>query len=230
MDYKEITKLNYLEPDDTFRFGCDCCGGCCKERGDTLLTAYDIMRLQEYLGISFKELLITYCELYVGKDSGLPIVRIRTDARCPFLIRNKCLVQDAKPAVCSLFPLGRIYDGEKVRYFLQEGICGTGAEEHTLHEWLKPLGSNSESCCILWWNMLKEGVEIIKQAREQNNGLEEMILDFMVFIMYDGYDSKKSPISQMQERIEVLKQLPVKIAEFSELEIKELLTGTGKGA
>ncbi len=33
MDYKDIENLNYLEPEDTFRFGCDCCGECCKNRG-----------------------------------------------------------------------------------------------------------------------------------------------------------------------------------------------------
>lgn len=26
MDYKDIKNLNYLEPEGTFRFGCDCCG------------------------------------------------------------------------------------------------------------------------------------------------------------------------------------------------------------
>ena len=100
MDYKNIVNLNYLEPDDTFRFACNCCGQCCKEREDILLSAYDIMRLQGYLDISFEELLLTYCEMYIGKESELPIVRLRTEARCPFLLHGKCYVQDAKPTVC----------------------------------------------------------------------------------------------------------------------------------
>lgn len=221
MDYKDINNLNYLDPEETFRFGCDCCGRCCKNRGDILLTAYDVMRLQEYLDISFRELLITYCELYAGKESGLPIVRLRTDARCPFLFNNKCYVQGAKPTVCALFPLGRIYDGENVRYFLQENICGTGAEEHTLSEWLEQLGPDNESCCILWGSLLKEAVKIIKEVREQNDELEEMILNFMVTLMYDDYDSKRNPISQIQERIDLVKQLPEKLSEISEMKKTE---------
>ncbi len=179
------------------------------------------MRLQKYLDISFKELLITYCEMYVGKDSGLPIVRLRTDARCPFLFHNKCLVQDAKPTVCALFPLGRIYDGEKVRYFIQENHCGTGAGEHSLREWLEQSGTDNESCCILLGELLKEGVEIVKQVKEQSNELKELILSFMVSLMYDDYDSKGNPISRIQERIDMIKQLPGKLNEFLEMKKME---------
>lgn len=28
MDYKDFENLNYLGSEDTFRFGCDCCGEC----------------------------------------------------------------------------------------------------------------------------------------------------------------------------------------------------------
>jgi hypothetical protein len=215
MDYKDIENLNYLGPEDTFRFGCDCCGECCKNRGDILLNAYDIMRLQEYLDISFQELLFTYCELYIGNNSGLPLVRLRTDARCPFLLHKKCYVQDAKPAVCALFPLGRIYDGEQVRYFLQESRCGTGMEEHTLQEWLEPLGPESEKCCILWGSLLREGVIAMKQIEEENGDLVEAIQDLMVTLMYDSYDGKGDPARQIQERIDIARELPKKVSDLS---------------
>lgn len=42
-DYKDLENLKYLKKDDTFRFGCDCCGKCCRNRSDILLNAYDIM-------------------------------------------------------------------------------------------------------------------------------------------------------------------------------------------
>lgn len=50
MEYKDIVNLNYLEPRGAFRFGCNCCGPCCKESGDILLAAYDVMRLQKSAG------------------------------------------------------------------------------------------------------------------------------------------------------------------------------------
>ena len=76
-DYKDLENLKYLKKDDTFRFGCDCCGKCCRNRSDILLNAYDIIRLQKFLGISFVDLLHTYCELYIGENSRLPLVRLR---------------------------------------------------------------------------------------------------------------------------------------------------------
>lgn len=228
MDYKDIENLNYLEPEDTFRFGCDCCGECCKTRGDILLNAYDVMRLQKSLGISFRELLVTYCELYIGNTSGLPIVRLRTDARCPFLFHKKCYVQDAKPAVCALFPLGRIYDGERVRYFLQDGSCGTGTGEHTLREWLKLLGPDSEKCCILWHKLIKESMMVVKQIKEENEGLKNILLDFMVALMYDDYDSREDPAEQIQRRIDMVMELPEMLPKFMALEQAEISTDTGR--
>ena len=124
-------------------------------------------------------------------------------------------MQDAKPAVCALFPLGRIYDGEQVRYFLQEGRCGTGMEEHTLQEWLEPLGAESEKCCILWGSLLREGVMVMKQIKEENGDLEEAIQNLMVTLMYDGYDGKEDSARQIQERIDIAKELPKKVSELS---------------
>ncbi len=124
-------------------------------------------------------------------------------------------MQDAKPAVCALFPLGRIYDGEQIRYFLQESRCGTGMEEHTLQEWLEPLGSESEKCCILWGSLLKEGVMAMKQIKEENGDIVEAIQDLMVTLMYDSYDSKEDPARQIQERIDIARELPKKVSELS---------------
>ena len=218
MDYKNIANLNYLEPDDTFRFACNCCGQCCKEREDILLSAYDIMRLQGYLDISFEELLLTYCEMYIGKESELPICRLRTEARCPFLLHGKCYVQDAKPTVCALYPLGRMFDGKKVRYFLQKHDCGAGNTEHTLRKWLESLGPDNEKCCILWGNLLTEGTEIIKQIGKTNPEQKKMAQNFMALLMYDKYDSTEDPACQIQIRKDLIKQLPEKLSEISRIE------------
>ncbi len=217
MDYKNVKNYIYLELEDTFQFGCDCCGECCKTRGDILLNAYDIMRLQKYLGISFRELLVTYCEMYVGNTSGLPIVRLKTSISCPFLFHKKCSVHDAKPTVCALFPLGRICDGEKVRYILQGGSCGTGMGEHTLREWLEPLGSDSEICCILWHRLIKESISAVKQIKEKNDEIEEILMAFMVSLIYDDYDNEKNPAQQIQKRIDMVMELPQFIAEQMEI-------------
>ena len=88
---------------DTFDFRCTCCGVCCRNREDILLSAYDVMRIQKHLGISFIELLEKYCELYVGRPSGRQIIRLRSSGgnkRCPLLVRNKSERHEVKRTVC----------------------------------------------------------------------------------------------------------------------------------
>ena len=76
---------------ETFYFRCTCCGACCREREDIVLNGYDVMRIQKYLGIDFMRLLNAYCELYVGRPSGIPLLRIKPKGAkkiCPFLFRS----------------------------------------------------------------------------------------------------------------------------------------------
>ena len=104
----EIMEAEKMSPQDTFRFRCDSCGKCCRNRGDILLNPHDIVRMQKYLELSLKEILDIYCEAYIGESSRVPIVRLRHAAVCVFLMHGKCLIQEAKPSVCVLYPLGRI--------------------------------------------------------------------------------------------------------------------------
>ena len=105
---------------ETFYFRCTCCGACCREREDIVLNGYDVMRIQKYLGIDFMRLLNDYCELYVGRPSGIPVLRIKPKGAkkiCPFLLRSKCRIHEVKPTVCALFPVGRVtaFDRESGR-------------------------------------------------------------------------------------------------------------------
>lgn len=97
--------------DDTFQFHCTECGKCCKHREDIMLTPRDIYNISKELKITIKELIAKYCEVYLGQDSHVPIVRILPRGnvqRCSFLKSNKCLVHKAKPTICAMFPIGRI--------------------------------------------------------------------------------------------------------------------------
>ena len=62
------------------------------------------------------------------------------------------------------------------------------------------------TACVNGWSSL---VPIMKAA------------SLMVSLMYDDYDSKGNPISQIQERIDMIKQLPGKLSEFLEMKKME---------
>ena len=199
---------------DTFDFRCTCCGACCRNREDILLSAYDVMRIQKHLGISFIELLEKYCELYVGRPSGLPIIRIRPRGEkkiCPFLVRNKCEIHEVKPTVCALYPVGRVTKLNKdsgigeVVYFVQETDCGAKDVRNNLQEWVRNrITEYDEKCGVLWGEMLRIVHSCI-------SGLEGQISDdtysYLAQIMYCGYEAVEDFAVEITSRIEQIKTL-----------------------
>ena len=139
-----FVKLNL---DDTFKFHCTECGKCCKHRNDILLTARDVYNMSKELNISITGLISEYCDVYLGQDSRIPIVRILPRGnveRCPFLKSNKCLVHKAKPTICAMFPVGRclLLEEIKTQYILSKIECGDDSKTYTLREWLRLFKNN----------------------------------------------------------------------------------------
>ena len=96
--------------DETFKFHCTMCGKCCIHREDILLSPKDIYNMAKELNLSAEDLFKQYCEVYIGPDSKVPIVRLKPRGsvkRCPLLKNRKCIVHKAKPTVCAMFPIGR---------------------------------------------------------------------------------------------------------------------------
>ena len=96
--------------DEHFRFHCKQCGKCCINREDILLNPKDLYNISKELGLAPRDTIAHYCEVYLGQNSRIPIVRLKPRGsikRCPLLRDRKCSVHNAKPTVCALFPLGR---------------------------------------------------------------------------------------------------------------------------
>lgn len=74
--------------DEPFKFHCTMCGKCCIHREDILLSPKDIYNISKELDIKPEEMFGLYCEVYVGSDSRVPIVRLKPRGsvkRCPLL-------------------------------------------------------------------------------------------------------------------------------------------------
>ena len=122
--------------------GCAGCSSCCRERGSVvLLDEYDMRLLKEYFHASFQELLQNgYVGLSVIDGVVLPHLCVKPKAdECVFLGKEgRCLVYNARPGICRMFPLARIYaeDGS-FSYFLQEGECAAAKKAKTrISRWL----------------------------------------------------------------------------------------------
>lgn len=158
-DYDKIR----IGPDESFQFHCDCCGKCCINREDILLNPFDVYRMAKALNITAQEVAENYCDVYLGDTSKLPILRLRPRGsikRCPFLENRRCSINDAKPTVCALFPLGRMVRKSKsnnggesvqIQYVLQSSCCGDKSQTHTVREWVESNGIPVNDPFFLKW-------------------------------------------------------------------------------
>ena len=149
--------------DDTFKFHCTMCGKCCINREDILLPPRDLYAMAKELNLTPKEFFDKYCEVYIGSDTRIPVVRLKpvgSVKRCPLLKDRKCSVHQAKPTVCALFPIGRFmlsekFEGkltnQKTGYFFVNPGCGDDSETQTVRDWLNAFGIPLEDPFFKVW-------------------------------------------------------------------------------
>lgn len=102
---------------------CEGCGKCCRGMGDTVhVDPYDCFMLTRELSRPFSALLDR--EIALHFEGRLMVPALKMDPDCVFLgADGRCRIHRARPGICRLFPLGRDFNGDKVRYFLLEDAC-----------------------------------------------------------------------------------------------------------
>lgn len=106
--------------------GCEGCHACCQGMGTSIqLDPLDVHRLCQGLGIGAGELFSGKAELNAAEGLILPNLKMAgSKEACLFLDeRGRCLVHAFRPGICRIFPLGRYYEGDSFRYFLQVREC-----------------------------------------------------------------------------------------------------------
>lgn len=207
-------KNNHLNPDSSFRFHCTQCGKCCIYRDDIILSPLDLFRIAKELRLSLEEVLKQYCECYIGAESRFPIVRIKPRGsvrRCPFLKNRKCLIQNAKPDVCAMFPIGRgiRFDTDSetesqkpaIEYFYTNPGCGDDARTQTLQEWFDQFHIPLEDeFFIAWTTFRKEMIGLLKEAESLFREMAmPQIWNPMFGVLYLCYHTEKEFYPQFQK-------------------------------
>lgn len=146
----------YLERDAPFPFRCAGCGGCCRQRGDIVLSGYDLYRLARQMRLPPKIAARAFCKVYIGQVSRLPVAHLAPapaeGGNCPFLTGGRCAVHEARPLACALYPLGQEIGREgQVRYYFQNTGCGEAPDGTVLADYLAAQGvAGREKCDVLW--------------------------------------------------------------------------------
>ena len=213
---------NTLGLDDEFYFKCKTCGKCCKNRHDILLTTRDLYNIAHALHRTTSYVVERYCDVYIGKDSRIPIVRLKPtgpEESCPLLRNKRCIVHSAKPVVCAIFPLGRaatFEPAEKIepKYFFQPDACGSREQAHTVRSWLNQFGIPVEDTFFPLWteiNTLMSTSFRELEAQSTPDEVMERLWDIAFFHMYINYDTGKNLIPQYQKNAKILRVLVAKV-------------------
>ena len=218
---------NRLGPGDTFHLKCNRCGGCCRDQDGLIMGPLDIYRMAKYLRTTPQKWLERYGTVHIGDSSRLPVVRIRmegADRHCPFLERNLCGIQEAKPGICAIYPLGRSakYNadgkgGSEVLYFHSGGICGGTGDTHTARGWLAQHGLDGQEGYFLAWTRLAmeaSGFMLELEMTTASQKIMQLAWSMALGLLYLEYDTGKDFQAQFEANAEKLKGHMEKIKEL----------------
>ena len=149
--------------------GCKNCSYCCQsDMGSSIvLTPYDAYNLTKASGMSFDDMLVKgYIAISMIDDIAQP--HLKMDDGCRFLTDGRCSVHAARPGICRLFPLGRIYKDKGFDYILQKGQCICEYRTPVLiDDWLGIEDRESyDSYIIKWHGFLKFEQKRTHEIRE----------------------------------------------------------------
>lgn len=204
----EISDGKLYDSNDLVEASCNGCKGgapCCHGMGKSIiLDPFDIFRLSTKLNISFQELLVDKIELNVVDGIILPNLKMTGPyERCAFLnSEGKCSIHTNRPGICRIFPLGRLYENNGFKYFLQTNECGNSSKtKRKVSKWIDtPDLEKNEQFLIDWHYFLNKVEDIIKNVQD-----EEFIRTINMYILNNfyvkQYDTGSDFYLQFNERL-----------------------------
>lgn len=138
----------------------------------------DVWRLRRDLHKDFSTFIEKEAELGMADGMILPNMKmdVRTDA-CPFLDGNgRCSIHDSRPGLCRLFPLGRYYEENGFRYFLQIYECRKKDRgKIKIKKWLGIPNLKAYEAYILSWHdfpeKCREGADTLDEEKRRTLAL-----------------------------------------------------------
>lgn len=211
IDLNEISDGRLYTANDMVKIGCNDCAGCsecCRMVGDTiLLDPYDIYQLEQILEIGFEGLMAEYLELRVVDGLIQPHIRMRPEEGCVFLSgEGRCRIHNYRPGFCRMFPMGRIYQEQGFKYFLQVHECSyPNKTKVKLRKWLGiPSLDIYEKYIRDWHAFVQELVKIVEGTESQ-----ELVKKLNMYVLnqfyVNQYDGSKEFYFQFYQRLEEAK-------------------------
>ena len=152
--------------------GCDGCSDCCKDVGDlVVLTPFDIYEITNYLNMDFDKLIGDKIVLRENNKIVLPYLKMQENNKnCSFLDeKGRCTIHLKRPNICRLFPLGRAYQDNDFKYFLQVDNCPKDElKDVKVSQWINIENYNENKKFILeWYKFIKALTFRLKFVRDE---------------------------------------------------------------
>ena len=215
IDINEVSDGKLYEVNDMVKAGCDgCrnCHACCVDMGGSIiLDPLDIYNMTNELAVTFEQLLAEHIELNVVDGIILPNIKMNGNTdRCRFLNEEgRCSIHSARPGICRLFPLGRIYEERSFKYFLQVHECPKENKSKVkIKNWLGVENINAYEKFVNRWHYLLADIQdkVLKDTDEQTakNISMYILQNFYIAkysLEYDIYDQLNARLDKAEKLI-----------------------------
>lgn len=212
----EISDGKLYTLNDMVKVGCnDCkgCSACCQGMGKSIiLDPLDIYRLVAERNNTFEELLIDKIELNIVDGIIMPNLKMTgLSEKCAFLNEDgRCSIHTYRPGICRLFPLGRYYEEQSYKYFLQIHECKQRKIKIKVRKWIDtPDIRTNKQFVIDWHFFFKDLQEIIKTIQD-----DKMIKDINMYLLKTFY------ITPYDKNIDFYSQFHLRLKEAKEYKLR----------
>lgn len=220
IDLKQVSDGKLYQANDMVRAGCnDCrgCSSCCRGMGASIiLDPYDMYSMESGLGITLEELMEDKIELNVVDGIIQPNLKMQENGdSCAFLGETgRCTIHAFRPGFCRMFPLGRIYEENSFRYFLQIYECPyPNKTKVKLKKWLDiPELAKYEAYIKDWHYFLKDVQEIIRGT--QNDAISK---NLNLYLLNQFYVKPYDAASKDKEETDFYRQFYGRMEEAKEI-------------
>lgn len=188
---------------------CEGCYGCCHDMGNTIqVDPLDAWRLCTYRKLTFEQLLAESLELSVVDGVILPNINMQTQKDCVYLNEDKrCSVHPARPGICRLFPLGRIYENGGFSYFLQVGECHKqNLAKIKVKNWIAPEHQTENQKFINDWHYFIKDVQALVQQITDDQVRKQIAMLILQSFYLKPYEENTSFYTQFDLRLKEAKK------------------------
>ena len=214
IDMNEISDGKLYDINDMVKADCnDCkgCSACCQGMGQSImLDPLDIYNLTVGLNTTFEQLLAEAIELNVVDGVILPNLKMSGEqVSCHFLnAEGRCSIHSFRPGICRLFPLGRFYENQDFKYFLQIHECkNPNKTKVKVKKWIDTPNLQENKKYILDWHYFIDDV----QEKLMHIADDELVKKIDLFILQhffmEPYHQAEDFYEQFNLRLEKAKKV-----------------------